>query len=488
MKPLRHPAWIIRSGIYLIPVAILLCLSLPLIDQGAFRVDTGRYAAVGLDAWRRGDLVTLHVGELPYFNKPPLAFWVHGLVLHVFGVSLAAARLPTVLAAAVTIAATVGCTRELATRRAALTAGCVLALTYEFARRTREISLDMWLVCLIMLGAWLIARGVRRGTAAPVLLAGLPLGLALLAKPLVAILAIPALGAGLLWSGRGRSALALAGTGFVGIGVALPWYGAMLARHGDRFLAAHFGTEIADRARGLNVQAVGPDARPWWFYLEQIATGYWPWLPFSLLAVVTVLRGRPLSRRRVLERVSLSWCVLWLLALSAFADRADRYAIVVWPFAAMLTALWLTHRPWARLRPLVRRLPVAALFACLVIALAVQAAGTAGLLRVQAPRAPHWDSLFERLDEVGQPQVFLAGYDTETASLIYLETGRWPRLTRTRFGEPLEEPQPEAWIVYHERGGLSPGPGETVSELGGSVLLSRLRQGSWRPEPASGAE
>src|SRR5687767_7527832 len=107
----RH-AWL-RARIYILPALALLAVTLPHLEQGDFRTDTGWYSAIGLQAWRTGELWTLY-GEpgQPYFNKPPLAFWVHGLALRLLGPSVLAARLPTVLAGLGCVLATVGIVRE----------------------------------------------------------------------------------------------------------------------------------------------------------------------------------------------------------------------------------------------------------------------------------------------------------------------------------------------------------------------------------------
>src|SRR5262245_36161569 len=118
-----------------LPCLLLLCVTLPHLGQGDFRKDTGRYAAVGLYMWSGGDFLAPHLSpDQPYFNKPPLALWIHGLVLKIFGISVEAARVPSVAAALGVVALSVLTVRRLASRPEALVSGLVLALTYEFFR------------------------------------------------------------------------------------------------------------------------------------------------------------------------------------------------------------------------------------------------------------------------------------------------------------------------------------------------------------------
>lgn len=461
----------------LAPLAILLCLTLPLLGQGAFRTDTGRYAAIGLHAWRSHDLLTLHIANQPYFNKPPLAILVHGLVLHAAGLSLALARLPTILAAAIVLVATHAAARRLVPHRAAALAAMVLALTYEFFRRTREISLDMWQTALLACALYLAARALRANNPRTLILVGIPVGLALLVKPFVAILALPIIAIALAWAGmplrRSTPPLALAAA--VAGAIAAPWHLAMVDIHRDAFVSQYLGAEILSRAAGENIQS--HTARPWHFYLLQLLRTHWPWLPCLVASILTIARAGSLSSRRSLERVALVWTLAWLLLLSAFADRADRYALVLWPATSTLSALWLASRTGPRLRRALRLAPLAGACVAIPTAIAVQMLTPP----VQAGPDPAWDTLVRALDDTGSAQIYIAGYDDETASYLYLTRGSWPTMTHNPRGERLNPPTRGDWIVYHERGGLDPGPGERTTVVSDSLRMSRLDAETWEP-------
>src|SRR5664280_3878878 len=128
-----------------LPCLLLLCCTLPHLDQGDFRRDTGRYAAVGLYMWTDGHVGVPYLNpDTPYFNKPPLATIIHGLFLKIFHVHVAVARFPSVLAALGVVIMSVLTVSLIASRVEALVSGLVLATTYEFFRRTRAISLAFW--------------------------------------------------------------------------------------------------------------------------------------------------------------------------------------------------------------------------------------------------------------------------------------------------------------------------------------------------------
>src|SRR2546423_2014144 len=90
-----------RLKLYLIPILILLAVTVPHLEQGEFRRDTVRYAAIGHYMWNGGLLLTPYANaEKIYFNKPPLALWIHGFVFKLFWLDLVAGRGPSHLAPA----------------------------------------------------------------------------------------------------------------------------------------------------------------------------------------------------------------------------------------------------------------------------------------------------------------------------------------------------------------------------------------------------
>lgn len=489
MRSIRH---------WLLPLVLLLCMTLPHLGQGDWqRTDGAWYGAIAVQAWRTGELWTLHgpPGQ-PYFNKPPLAFWLHGLALHAFGPGAPAARLPSVLAACICLLACVWTVRMLAGRRAALLSGVALALTGEYFRRTREISLDLWLAAFIMLAiAFLVrASGVRshatRTRAVWACASGASLGAALLTKPFVAAAALPLLASWLIWNSLRpirshahpdlrRSLVPVGLATVVSLVVALPWHLSMVALYGGEFTSQYLGAEVVDRAAG-RLTASPVWAKPWWFYLHQIGAAYWPWLACVAIALAAWVRHGRLTGRGSAERWAIVWAFGWLLLLSTFPDRRDRYAVVVWPALSVLAGLGLAHAPWGWLRYGVRG------FAAhwRIIGGAVIAGAIAFSLlpiRVQRPIEPQWPAVFAYLDSLANEPVWQGGFSPARGARLYLERGAWPVPTRDRWGNTIAEPTEGALVIYHRRDGLVPGTNEQPVFTFDDITLTRLGPGGWRP-------
>ncbi len=496
LASLPSRGFLARWSWVLIPLVVLLAVTLPKLNQGDWRGDTGWYAALGLDAARSGRW-TLSSGEgEPYFNKPPLVFWIVGRVLDWFGVDLLVARMTSVLAAGIGVVAAAAIARELGTRRLAAIAGVILALTYEYFRRTREISLDMWHAAFMLMAAWAIVKGAcpgvmrtsKPGPGSPAAgsleqrdsltfalvwftLAGIPIGLALMTKPLIALAFAPILA---IWILRVRGAVHAAlvlVTLLFGVAIALPWHLWMVRTYGDAFLDQYFGREIAARASGHLVG--GQKAtQPVWYYVAQIAGGYWPWLVALGAAMVARVWRSPAGL------LALIWAGVWLILLTTFPDRRDRYAIPIYPGLAIASALGVLHLcrgVWRRRLNAALRLaaPVSVALAIVVAILPI---------RVQSKPDEQWAKLDAFLNADAAHRVLYEGAsDGAPAARAFLMTGAWPIPTRDAVDEPVISPPNGSLIFYHARGGRAPGPGESVVFNAGDLTITRLDAGAWNP-------
>ncbi|MBL8762825.1 MAG: glycosyltransferase family 39 protein [Phycisphaerae bacterium] len=481
---LRKPA--------LLPIAVMLSLTLPHLGQGDFVVDTGWYAAIGLQAWRDaisgrpGALWTLMAeggqGGLAYFNKPPLAFWVHGFALWAMGPSVLAARLPAVIAGAACVWLTVSIAGVLHTRRTGFLAGLILALTIEFTRHTRAFSLDVWQLLFLLAAARVAAGAVRRGSMRALPIGGVFVGLALLTKPLVGLVGWSLL---MIWAwlpGVGRRGEHRRGFGWAFVGlivaalIASPWHIGMVIEHGTAFTSRYFGHEIAARAMGTIDRANTGAANPL-YYTQELVRHYLPWLISVLLGLVAWARGG--LRRDAGMALIVVWTLTWFVILSAFADKRPRYLLPVFPFWAWLSAVWIRDQAprWLALvrRAVVRWVGVFAIGGGMLVA--------ALPVTIDRSMDPNWAGFMEflRTAEMADEAWWQGGFEGARGARLYLEFGRWPLSTRDRSGVLIATPPRDAVILYHRRDGLVPGEGERTLYENADFRVTRLQTEQWAP-------
>jgi len=432
---------------------ILTACGLPHINGGACRVDTGTYAAIGHWACASGDPVALRYGDLPYFNKPPLALWIHGVLLYLLGPSLWVARLPSLAAA---ILATVSATRTarlLAGPGVATATGFVLATTLEFFRYTRAISLDLWMAAFLTAALVPAASALRHDRPRRLLVVGVWIGLALLVKPIAGLLTVVGLAAWLAWMGRARWLGWLAGAEAIAVAIAAPWHLAMIARFGDDFVQTYFLKQSIGRATGETFEPQPPT-----FFLVLLAKSYWPWLVVLAMALLAVLRrGRIDANPGRVRAERLAWVVggLWLIALSAFASKHTRYLVPVYPLMAIVGAVWLRAASpgWVRIahRGAERWLPPISLGAgVLALVLGLRVHGEPSDWRAgMRDFLGRWDG-----DPIWTtPDLGMRGVSCHA----YLVTLDWPR--RAHIDEGLAE---SIDLAHNPPPGLSPSVGDAM--------------------------
>ena len=446
----------IRLRPYALPALTTLGLGLMRLTSGGYKVDTALYAGVAQRMIETGQWWTPSTGAVPYFNKPPLVMWSHGLFMSIAGADLWAIRLPQLFAAIGCILAGTHIARRLAGRSAALVAGMIVALSWPVAKHLNRLVLDYWTVLFILIGvacvveAW--SRSVRGPRPAPqtagwMLAAGVSIGLATLCKPFFAFIALPILALWLILERQAKLAAWLTLAVVAALAVNLPWHLSMASIHGEVFTSQYLGREIVSRGVGQG----GFGRNPFWWYFYFMTREWWPWLPVLVVALWAFLRGAHThSTRPVRPALTFTavWVGVWIVLLSAFADKRDRYMMHLWPALAFPCALYITRFAPARIRQGDSR-------AWTVLAALCMVGGLVGLtlgIVTHADRPDDdWAALMDRMHEIRAAEPGTAVYESfrhpPRGAKVYLTADIWPE--PMFYGSPavFREPPPGAVVL-----------------------------------------
>jgi 4-amino-4-deoxy-L-arabinose transferase-like glycosyltransferase len=272
--------WFWTGLVFLICLAgplLLLNLNYPLLEQ-----DEGRYAEIGREMLLSGDWIVPTLNHEPYYDKPPLFYWLLAGSFSLLGTNAAAARLVPALAALLTILATYLFGRRMVGQRAALLGALALTLMTGFVQCGRILILDSVLSLFVAL-AFFTAREAVEGARlrwAWWLVSGLCSGLGVLTKgPVALVLLGPPLVA-YVWLQRDKARLGLVSWlmyGGVIVAVAAPWFLAICVRQPE-FAEQFFIDHHLRRFLGEE----GFHESPLWYYVPVVLIGALPW---SLLLV-----------------------------------------------------------------------------------------------------------------------------------------------------------------------------------------------------------
>ncbi|MBV8158514.1 MAG: glycosyltransferase family 39 protein, partial [Dyella sp.] len=152
-----------RDGQLLIPPALWLLLLLPLlVVLPPVPIDETRYLSIAWEMRQTGSWVTLHLNGSPYFDKPPLLFWLLNLAWSVLGVSLWSSRALVVLCGVGCVALCQRLEKRLSPDASGQAPWLLLGLIF-LALFTGVVMFDVLLCACVLLGFVAIADYVQEG-------------------------------------------------------------------------------------------------------------------------------------------------------------------------------------------------------------------------------------------------------------------------------------------------------------------------------------
>ncbi|MEK7584381.1 MAG: glycosyltransferase family 39 protein [Patescibacteria group bacterium] len=320
-------------------IAIVLYLwdlnSLPLVDY-----DEATYAQVSDHTLDSGDVLTLRRYGQPWFEKPPLYFWMTGATTSIFGRHEYAYRLPSVVMAIFALVFLWLIVQRLSGDALCASLATLVLLSWPFYYlAARQARLDIPVIAMILASLAALVYGWRKQQWLIAVVPAIALGFML--KSFIALLALPVLAVFSIVYGEWRWLRSR----FLWYGVALalliavPWHAYQIAQWGSEFVSSYFGYHIFERATGGIGQSAGFQL---FAYIRQLWHYGQPWVVMTLGAAIAyttlrVLRKQPTDRDRLLEAAFLTTFGIVLL-FGLARTRILTYLLPAFPFAAIVIA------------------------------------------------------------------------------------------------------------------------------------------------------
>jgi len=299
--------------------------------------DEPRFGQVAREMMESGDYLAPHINGQPYKEKPPLLFWAIAAASWPAGdVTEFTARLPSGLAALLTVLLTYVLAARLYDRRTAALSALVLMTTALFWSEARSVRTDM-LLTACMTGA-LVAfhrwHATRRTGALAAFYAAIAAGL--LTKGPAAVVFPLLLIAAFYWRQRAARRELHWVLGLLAAGaLVLAWFiPARWSLGAPAEAAGGVGAEAFRMTLGRFLFGVSKAQWPW-YYVKQLPVGLLPWslfLPWTLPWVW--------QRRREDEgmRLLLAWTVPAFAFFSICIGKRSVYLLPLYPALAILLA------------------------------------------------------------------------------------------------------------------------------------------------------
>ncbi|MBV8123675.1 MAG: glycosyltransferase family 39 protein [Burkholderiaceae bacterium] len=322
-----------KHSIFLLSAALLLAT---LLLRPINIPDEARYLSVSVGMWNSGHWWVPTLDGMPYFHKPPLFYWLTGLVYGLSGGCIEAARLVSWaagLCAMGVLAATMR--RHLQHgEQAANWALLFLASVPLWYLGSQYANLDMLVASCISMAVCLLASDLMAPHLRWRIAGYLMMGLGTMAKGLIGfVLPMLVLAPWALWCLGWRSALRLAWIPgwLLVLGVCAPWFTVMESEFpgfAHYFFILHHVQRFA--SGGFN------NVMPWPFYIAVLLVLNLPWTPTLLWLSAKPSQARETGdAARHLQRLALCWVGAITLFFSLPASKLLGYILPVVPGLAL---------------------------------------------------------------------------------------------------------------------------------------------------------
>ena len=306
--------------------------------------DEGRYAEVPREMVASGDWVTPRLDGVPYFEKPPLMYWLVGGLEKALGPGEWSVRLAPALAGILGLIATYCAGRRLYGRDAGFWAAVVLGTCVLYAAFTHLLGLDLAVSTLIAAALFAFIAAVQEppGGRRRLLFWAMycAAALATLAKGLIGFLipgAVMFLWLLLVGEWRRLRPFYLPSGLIIFLAVAAPWHVLMAERNAGwaHFYFIHEHLErFSDKGHGRY--------QPFWFFLPILALGLFPWSGFLWAAFREALSAGWARRREQSEAWFMAiWAAFIFLFFSKSQSKLIPYILPVFPPVAVILGRWL---------------------------------------------------------------------------------------------------------------------------------------------------
>ena len=256
--------------------------------------DEAWYGSIAREMAKSGDFMHSNWNGKPFYDHPPMGFWIMAVTYKLLGITEFSTRLPSVVLGVVSIVLVYLTGVELFKKKAVgFAAALMLGTSVWYVIRVRSGNLDSPFVFFYILTIYLALKSVKNIKVFP--LVGLAFGSLMMTKTLVGISALPVIGVIMLpqvWKIK-QSILWLLGGIATFCLVVMPWYFLHVQTYPD-FIQHHFleiGTRNKTAASYFNLNYQLP-----LFYLHM---GIRKWYYLWILAVGTLIFTLRFVKRNV---------------------------------------------------------------------------------------------------------------------------------------------------------------------------------------------
>ncbi len=303
-------------------------------------IDAAKYAAVSRYMHESGDLIHLKIHGEPYLQKPLLMFWLSAFSFSVFGLSMFAFKLPSLLFSVLGVYSTF----RLAKLYYGVSAGKLSAIIFATSQMlflyTNDLHTDALLTANIIFGTWQVAEYLHNKKLLHLIAGFIGIGLAMITKGPIG-LAIPAFAIGGHLIMKRDWPNIFPPEWLIGLPVLIiiifPTLKGIYDQFGWDGIRFYFLTNNVGRITG----EVAGKSKDYFFYFHTLIYIFLPWSLFAFTAFYFHIRQlvhKNKNHRVRPEYFTYSVILIYTFILSISRQKAPHYLFPVIPFLSIVVA------------------------------------------------------------------------------------------------------------------------------------------------------
>lgn len=317
-------------------------------------VDAAQYAGISAEMAQTNSYLEVKQFGSDYLDKPPLLFWLSSISINVFGVSNFAYKLPSFLFLLFSLLALYRFCLLYYTEKIAKYAALILATSQAYFLMTNDVRTDAILTSCVIISCWLFGEYFSFGKIKNLILASFFIGLAMLTKGPIGLVAILfPIGTHLIYKKQWKQLFSFQWLLVVLI-IALVLFPMSYGLYhqfdlqpdkitngikGQKGLYFFYWLQSFGRITGENIWN---NHTPWHFFIGTSLWDFFPWFFPLLFAVYFKIKQLFFDKKENPEIISFIGFTALFFFLSLSKYKLPHYVFVTFPFAAILVAEYLS--------------------------------------------------------------------------------------------------------------------------------------------------
>jgi len=346
-----------KSSVYLTLIILIISAyitGLPLETT----IDSAKYASISRNIYESGDLIHLKIQGEPYKDKPPLVFWLGALSFRLFGMSILAFKLSTILFLFLGLFSLYRLGSILYNSQTGAIAALLFATCEGVFLFSMDVHTDLILTSNIIFGTWQLTEFLIKKRWSNFVLGFVGIGLAMISKGALG-LAIPlfAIGGYLIIKRDWRTLFSVKWLAGIPILAAIlyPTIKGIYDQFGIEGLKFYFWSNNIDRIAG----DYSGGRHDYSFFIHTFLYLFMPWSLYAFSKMVIDFMDWKRKRfplRSLRNSLCYSGIILLALIISISSQQAPHYLLPTLPFAAIITAQFINDIISGKLPPSTYRL------------------------------------------------------------------------------------------------------------------------------------